>query len=316
MFDNHFRFEASFDGLWKHEKKTFRPIFIATFVSFILLILYFIVMASFDLAYIKVAGQAFEENPPKGFSPDYMKSMHLFWIIFKYVASAGIIVSTILMFISVLQGYKKKNFAKIYTWPLTIYFIILFVNIWNSVSAIIQGRDINASGIKDFSTYILVRMILTILFTIILAVAYFVFVRKYMFIKAAYITVQKYEEAQKQLEDNPELRELVQNIQAAFGGDLSSKTNESGSYSAEGENESEEFNEKTDDNNNEANPAKIAREKNYERLMNLPNEKLYDACSKVIYFRLSKYGKSGFSQFDFRYFRATRGKEARWKRKC
>ncbi len=39
--------------------------------------------------------------------------------------------------------------------------------------------------------------------------------------------------AQKQLEDNPELRELVQNIQAAFGGDLSSKTNESGSYSAE-----------------------------------------------------------------------------------
>nr|WP_307936654.1 hypothetical protein [Mycoplasmopsis bovis] len=225
--------EASFDGLWKHEKKTFRPIFIATFVSFILLILYFIVMASFDLAYIKVAGQAFEENPPKGFSPDYMKSMHLFWIIFKYVASAGIIVSTILMFISVLQGYKKKNFAKIYTWPLTIYFIILFVNIWNSVSAIIQGRDINASGIKDFSTYILVRMILTILFTIILAVAYFVFVRKYMFIKAAYITVQKYEEAQKQLEDNPELRELVQNIQAAFGGDLSSQTKESGSYSAE-----------------------------------------------------------------------------------
>nr|WP_307907462.1 hypothetical protein [Mycoplasmopsis bovis] len=215
------------------EKKTFRPIFIATFVSFILLILYFIVMASFDLAYIKVAGQAFEENPPKGFSPDYMKSMHLFWIIFKYVASAGIIVSTILMFISVLQGYKKKNFAKIYTWPLTIYFIILFVNIWNSVSAIIQGRDINASGIKDFSTYILVRMILTILFTIILAVAYFVFVRKYMFIKAAYITVQKYEEAQKQLEDNPELRELVQNIQAAFGGDLSSQTKESGSYSAE-----------------------------------------------------------------------------------
>ncbi|TQF63894.1 hypothetical protein BA183_03890 [Mycoplasmopsis bovis] len=281
MFDNHFRFEASFDGLWKHEKKTFRPIFIATFVSFILLILYFIVMASFDLAYIKVAGQAFEENPPKGFSPDYMKSMHLFWIIFKYVASAGIIVSTILMFISVLQGYKKKNFAKIYTWPLTIYFIILFVNIWNSVSAIIQGRDINASGIKDFSTYILVRMILTILFTIILAVAYFVFVRKYMFIKAAYITVQKYEEAQKQLEDNPELRELVQNIQAAFGGDLSSKTNESGSYSAEGENESEEFNEKTDDNNNEVNPAKIAREKNYERLMNLPNEKLYDAAQKL-----------------------------------
>ncbi len=265
------------------EKKTFRPIFIATFVSFILLILYFIVMASFDLAYIKVAGQAFEENPPKGFSPDYMKSMHLFWIIFKYVASAGIIVSTILMFISVLQGYKKKNFAKIYTWPLTIYFIILFVNIWNSVSAIIQGRDINASGIKDFSTYILVRMILTILFTIILAVAYFVFVRKYMFIKAAYITVQKYEEAQKQLEDNPELRELVQNIQAAFGGDLSSKTNESGSYSAEGENESEEFNEKTDDNNNEANPAKIAREKNYERLMNLPNEKLYDVFAQKLY---------------------------------
>lgn len=112
MFDNHFRFEASFDGLWKHEKKTFRPIFIATFVSFILLILYFIVMASFDLAYIKVAGQAFEENPPKGFSPDYMKSMHLFWIIFKYVASAGIIVSTILMFISVLQGYKKKTLQK------------------------------------------------------------------------------------------------------------------------------------------------------------------------------------------------------------
>lgn len=65
MFDNHFRFEASFDGLWKHEKKTFRPIFIATFVSFILLILYFIVMASFDLAYIKVAGQAFEGKPTK-----------------------------------------------------------------------------------------------------------------------------------------------------------------------------------------------------------------------------------------------------------
>nr|WP_307937173.1 hypothetical protein [Mycoplasmopsis bovis] len=34
-------------------------------------------------------------------------------------------------------------------------------------------------------------------------------------------------------EDNPELRELVQNIQAAFGGDLSSQTKESGSYSAE-----------------------------------------------------------------------------------
>jgi hypothetical protein len=41
-----------------------------------------------------------------------MKSMHLFWIIFKYVASAGIIVSTILMFISVLQGYKKKKLCK------------------------------------------------------------------------------------------------------------------------------------------------------------------------------------------------------------
>ncbi len=57
----------------------------------------------------------------------------------------------------------------------------------------------------------------------------------------------------------------------------------SGSYSAEGENESEEFNEKTDDNNNEANPAKIAREKNYERLMNLPNEKLYDVFAQKLY---------------------------------
>nr|WP_307938589.1 hypothetical protein [Mycoplasmopsis bovis] len=49
------------------------------------------------------------------------------------------------------------------------------------------------------------------------------------------------------------------------------------------ENESDEFNEKTDDNNNEANPAKIAREKNYERLMNLPNEKLYDVFAQKLY---------------------------------
>ncbi len=65
----------------------------------------------------------------------------------------------------------------------------------------------------------------------------------------------------------------------------------SGSYSAEGENESEEFNEKTDDNNNEANPAKIAREKNYERLMNLPNEKLYDALLKSYIFPAIKVWK-------------------------
>ncbi|MCE6061947.1 APC family permease [Mycoplasmopsis agalactiae] len=278
MFNNHFRFEASFEGLWKHEKKTFRPIFISTFVSFIILILYFIVTASLDLAYINVANEIFDKSTDKNFSPEYLKNMHMFWIIFKYVASAGILVSTILMFLSVLQGYKKKNFAKIYSWPLTIYFIILFVNIWNSVSAIIQGRGINSTGDVAFSNYILVRMILTILFTIILAVAYFVFVRKYMFIKIAYINVQRYEEAKKQLDANPELKELVENIQAAFGGQLESKPSD---YSAEGTEESADSEPEKMDKDDEVDPAKLAREKNYKKLMNLPNEKLYEAAQKL-----------------------------------
>ncbi|EIN15237.1 Hypothetical protein, predicted transmembrane protein [Mycoplasmopsis agalactiae 14628] len=278
MFNSHFRFEASFEGLWKHEKKTFRPIFITTFVSFIILILYFIVTASLDLAYINVANEFFNKSTDTNFTPEYLKNMHLFWIIFKYVASAGILVSTILMFLSVLQGYKKKNFAKIYSWPLTIYFIILFVNIWNSVSAIIQGRGVNSSGHLEFSNYILARMILTILFTIILAVAYFVFVRRYMLIKIAYINVQRYEEAKKQLDENPELKELVQNIQAAFGGQLDAKPSD---YSAEGTEEADESEPEKMDKDEELDPAKLAREKNYKKLMDLPNDKLYDAAQKL-----------------------------------
>lgn len=102
MFNNYFRFEVFFEGLWKYEKKIFCFIFILIFVLFIILIFYFIVIVLFDFVYINVVNEIFDKSFDKNFLFEYLKNMYLFWIIFKYVVFVGILVFIILMFLFVL----------------------------------------------------------------------------------------------------------------------------------------------------------------------------------------------------------------------
>ncbi|WP_029513148.1 hypothetical protein [Mycoplasmopsis primatum] len=274
MFNRNFRFETSFDDLWKHEKTTFRPIFIVTFVSFLLFALTFIVNATLALVYIESIKNYININsniPNKELSIN----ARLIGIIVNYAFGLTTLIVLGFMIASVVKGYRKKNFSKIYTWPVTVYFVILIFHIFQTVMTFFGlSNVIKSSGVAGYDQYNTIQLVFETLSTIILSLAYFIFIRKYVLIKFAYVNIQKMIDAQQQINENPELKELFKNIEQAFN--MSGVSQSTFNFGTE--NTSEVKKEKADD---EVSEQANQRKSNYEKLMNLPNEKIYNAAEKL-----------------------------------
>ncbi|MBZ4226629.1 hypothetical protein [Mycoplasma tauri] len=279
MFNFNYKPEQGYEDLWKHEK-SFKTVFIITLVSFLIMALFYYSIGILEASYNGAIKEFIQKNIEKSNVDNGHKSelfrqseqLFYFGIATRFIIGSLILGFGIAMLISIIFGYKRKNFSKIIKWPNTVYFVLSFYLFYIAISTLFAG-NFTDSGVPKYNDFKVAYSVITVIGAIVLFISYFIFARKYTVIKTLYLNIEKAIEAKKQMEENPELLEFYKNIEQAFNGLVAS------SEQAEYNNEttSNQFN-----NSNEQEPKnKSKRDEYFEKMMLLPNEKLYAFAEKL-----------------------------------
>ncbi|WP_027120364.1 MFS transporter [Mycoplasmopsis lipofaciens] len=266
------------EKLWAMEKKRFRPFIIASIFAFAFLTIVAILNWLFPLAlnniWKKANSAAFSDNSGK---IDIDKLQYVFnsTVIWSSIFVFAAIAMLVYFIIGISKSYKSKTFIKLYNWPIAVYGVYTFFQIiwlfW-SFRVLIHPQTISMEEVY-YKIYSSLTAVLTILF-------YFLFVRQMKYIKFAFLNVERvkqlkrFEEEMKQYDKN----NIFNNL---FGFNPSQN------------------NEKNDSNNtkNNVEEAEIVDEKskqrkdNFDKLIKLPNEKLYLAAQKLYIHGYEKMSK-------------------------
>lgn len=265
MFDKSFRYETTYEGLWKYEKKTFRPTFIATIFSFFIVFLAFL---SFGTVLMIFMNSILDYAQSKSVDQTKIK----YEIIGKMAMNFGVAlyaaVMIIFISIAIARGYKEKNFTRLPLWPIYSYLFISILLLWRFISAFIDLRRGNVASTSDEKVALFLQLTatLTSVFSILIITFYFLFVKRFAIIRAVYFNIKRI----KELENlTPGIREFLSNLQNEL---MKDRKKENDSKDAE---EEKELTQTPDE------IKQSKREKHFKKLVDLPNEKLFNIAKQL-----------------------------------
>ncbi|VEU75550.1 Uncharacterised protein [Mycoplasmopsis maculosa] len=263
MFDKSFFNERSYEGLWTHYKKTFLPIFIATIFSFAFILFFELISIGLQIAHVSKLGLAELTNSgpyAKWSVNDGFKQGLTLLYLFTLPSFVIVIftLSIVYISISIAKGKKEKDFSNLAGWPVIAY-LVTFINSIIFVITLVFTRFENIDAIS------IIRITIQVISAITTIVFYLLFIRRYMWVKSSYIVVKQYLESiriQNELKNDPNFQNIFSFINR---------------YS-ENNNNFEEESKNNNNNSSELSEKEAKRKENFDKLMELPNEKLFDAA--------------------------------------
>ncbi|WP_338822706.1 hypothetical protein [Mycoplasmopsis felifaucium] len=267
MFNVDYRTETTIEGLNSHYKKTFKPIFITWLVSLMILAIVMLALTIYVVIdYSRVYVSAIDFTNSRGLNGfDELMKQKLIFSITKY-ASLTVLLSLMFSFSlsAILKGKKAKDFSQLPVWPSFVMFTLalfsLFSIEWEVFKGVFRGYPV------EIQQFLLIVSISQIIFSILCWIIVILVAFKMTGIRNAYINVYRYIESQKFLKENPGIQEFMNSLMKSVNPDY---TPEEQVVAAE--------------ENIEAEGEKqiLIREKHFKKLMDMPNEKLFEIAQTL-----------------------------------
>lgn len=302
MFNKNYQFETTIEGLNKHYEKSFKPVFIGTIIAFVFYTIVSFGLAIFDLTVTKtfladakemVYAKA-EANQEAIYSSIFAN--WIFTITQYFITGVLFLVMVIMLGVSILKGKKNKNFSSLPIWQIFVYLLITIFAISTLIIRLITGQKWN-----NLKPYNIVPPIVEGISSIVMLILYFIFLRRYALIRAIYINVTRIMEAQKFMQENPSMNEFMTNLSNLLSnGNAAAIDNTNDDEILAGANtllrdEEEKMQQ---------------RQKQYDKLMQLPNEKLYEIAKALYISGYQSMQKDELSNLILNIFEQEKAKKA------
>ncbi|TQC54021.1 hypothetical protein E1I18_01010 [Mycoplasmopsis mucosicanis] len=259
MFDFSPNQELNSKILWENEPTKFRKFIIGSTVSSIIISLFYFLnflLGIIDTFYFE--GKSFKD----------LTGANSFDLFFSILLVGAVIYFSIDWVISVFKSYKNKSFRFLSNNTLIFYGILSFVAVLQLISLFFT--KLNNSN-QQLNPVRIINLVTQVFLNVLLVVFYYVFFRKTKKIYVLFAQVHQHEEMMKQ----PEYKQLVESVQ-----DLINNANNAASSSSASQSESQQ-NQNDEEEAIIVNAAKEKEDKYYKRLLELPNEKLFEIAKKL-----------------------------------
>ncbi|MGY5139680.1 hypothetical protein ACUZ9N_03005 [Mycoplasmopsis gallinarum] len=256
----------SVQKLWSLEKKHFRlPIILFFVIAFIVLTFY-----GFYTIYGLVTMQSVQSEISVYIQNSQISPVVVYWDLLMRKPLIQFILMLIILarvILSIVKSYQKKSFQFLPRISFNLIFFIICLEIWNLIVLLMN---------RMFFDLLLYKLLLSFEISLLIVniFLYLIIIRALNFLTVIFMISFQFEKTQEMmnsLKNNSEFNNLF----SSLGINVPNNKNEQGSIR-----ETVELNE-----------AEQKRKIQYDRLVNVPNEKLYEIANKLYIFQPEKLEK-------------------------